>query len=316
MDGMLTRIESFDAQAAERVLGRIKYLAKLQTWQNSTPQDGRIPKDDAGTSTDIRVATYPTVTGEKVVLRLFSNDDVPSLDDLQLDAEALSELRRFLSQPSGLLLLTGPAGSGKSTTIYACLKELSSVEGRHIITIEDPVERVLPGVMQTEVNEAQGLTYAKAARHLMRQDPQILVLGEIRDDESAQIAVRTAMTGHLVISTLHAGSCQGVFERLWTMVPDPFTITSAVSLVMNQRLLRRLCPSCQGEKCKECLRTGYSGRLPIIEWFRMSEEQGRSLRNGGVSDLESGSDELRRQCRKLMESAQTDSDEVARVIGG
>ena len=140
-----------------------------------------------------------------------------------------------------MLLLTGPAGSGKTTTIYACLRCLAESGGRHIITIEDPVEQIVPGVMQTEVNEARGLDFAKAARHLLRQDPQAFVIGEIRDEETANIAVRAALTGHLVISTLHAGSCKGVLERLLVLCADHSAIAAAVELVLNQRLLRKLC---------------------------------------------------------------------------
>src|SRR5204863_5687764 len=147
---------------------------------------------------------------------------------------------------SGLLLVTGPAGSGKTTTIYACLRQLAEAGGRHIITVEDPVEQIIPGIMQTEINEARGLNFATAARHLLRQDPQVLVIGEIRDDETASLAVRAALTGHLVISTLHAGSCKGVLERLLVMCQDKYAVISALSLIVNQRLLRKLCEACGG----------------------------------------------------------------------
>ena len=157
-----------------------------------------------------------------------------------------------------MLLLTGPAGSGKTTTIYACLRALAEPGGRHIITIEDPVEQIVPGVMQTEVNEARGLDFAKAARHLLRQDPQAFVIGEIRDEETANIAVRAALTGHLVISTLHAGSCQGVLERLLVLCADRSAIAAAVELVLNQRLMRRLCRQCRGDR----LRGLPANRLP------------------------------------------------------
>src|SRR4029079_6186883 len=172
---------------------------------------------------------------------------------------------------SGLLLLTGPAGSGKTTTIYACLRRLAERGGRHIITVEDPAEQIISGVMQTEVNEARGLDFARAARHLLRQDPQALVIGEIRDEETATIAVRAALTGHLVISTLHAGSCQGVFERLLVLCPDHSAVASSVELVLNQRLVRRLCPDCSGQACSSGLPTGFRGRLPIVECLRVTD---------------------------------------------
>src|SRR5262245_7247432 len=240
LDGSMTPATRLPEEIAELVFGRIKFLARLKTYQDSLPQDGRIDKQEIFARNDIRVSTYPTVTGEKIVLRLFQDASVKSWTELELPAHAIAALEKFLAQPMGLLLLTGPAGSGKTTTIYACLNHLVAKGGRHIITVEDPVEQILPGVMQTEVNEARGLTFARAARHLLRQDPQVLVIGEIRDEETAILTVRAALTGHLVISTLHAGSCKGVFERLLVLCRDPYAVWSAVALVLNQRLIRRL----------------------------------------------------------------------------
>ena len=315
MDGLLAKVEDFEGDIAERIRGRIKYLAKLQTWQDSVPQDGRISKDEVNAHQDIRVATYPTVTGEKIVLRLFQQTEVPNLATLNHSDGVTKQLKNLLAQPAGLLLLTGPAGGGKTTTIYACINELMKSGDRHIITIEDPVEQVIPGVMQTEVNEAQGLDYPKAARHLLRQDPQVLVLGEIRDDESAQIAVRTALTGHLVISTLHAGSCRGVFERLWTMVPDPFTVASTVSLVINQRLVRKFCDPCEGKGCGDCLDTGFHGRVPIGEWVAVDDELREKLRSSGPSMVESSGESLSKQAFTLVEQGVTSKAEIQRVTG-
>src|SRR5215831_10370195 len=243
LDGVMNPSETLPGEVADRVFGRIKFLARLKTYQESLPQDGRIDKLALNARSDIRVATYPTVTGEKIVLRLFSAGGVKALDQLGFGAAARGELERFLDQTSGLLLLTGPAGSGKTTTIYACLRVLAKLGERHIITVEDPAEQIIPGVMQTEISEARGLDFAKAARHLLRQDPQVLVIGEIRDDETANIAVRAALTGHLVITTLHAGSCQGVCERLLVLCPDHSAVAASIELVFNQRLFRRLCPA-------------------------------------------------------------------------
>jgi general secretion pathway protein E len=279
LDGLLTPMASLPEQLAECVFGRIKFLSRLKTYQETWPQDGRIEAKDAGTNNDIRVATYPTVTGEKIVLRLFQTSVVRNLSELGLPEQAWAELDGFLSQPRGLLLLTGPTGSGKTTTIYACLRHLATAGGRHVITVEDPVEQVLPGIMQTETSEARGLDFARAARHLLRQDPQILVIGEIRDEETANIAVRATLTGHQVISTLHAGSCRGVVERLQVMCPDHSAIASALELVLNQRLVRRLCRECAGKGCNACLQTGYHGRLPIVEWFRFDEATREAVRS-------------------------------------
>ncbi len=170
LDGVVSPVTTLPANVAERVFGRIKFLARLKTYQDSLPQDGRIERRELNSQNDLRVATYPTVTGEKIVLRLFNSATVQSLPELNLPVEAGAELQKFLRQTTGLLLLTGPAGSGKTTTIYACLRQLVEQGGRHIISIEDPAEQIIPGVMQTEVNEAIGLDFAKAARHLLRQD--------------------------------------------------------------------------------------------------------------------------------------------------
>ena len=305
LDGVITEVTRFERNLAQRVFGRIKFLARLKTYDESLPQDGRIEKAEIKTANDIRVATYPTVTGEKIVLRLFAGATVKDLDELALPAEAAAQLRSFLRRPTGLLLLTGPAGSGKTTTIYACLRELVKSGGRHVITVEDPVEQVIAGIMQTEVNEARGLTFSTASRHLLRQDPQVLVIGEIRDDETAKLAVRAALTGHLVISTLHAGSCKGVFERLMVMCPDHYAVISAVELVMNQRLMRRLCDQCRGAGCVKCLQTGYHGRVPVIEWFQLNDSVRADLRKQGpeaVQPTHSLDDAVAELCRNKVTS--------------
>ena len=315
LDGVMTPASELPAELAERVLGRIKFLARLKTYQESLPQDGRIDKESLNAGSDIRVSTYPTVTGEKVVLRLFKGSQVLALDQLEFPLDARLELDRFLRQTAGLLLLTGPAGSGKTTTIYACLRQLAEGGGRHIITVEDPVEQIVTGIMQTEVNEAIGLDFARAARHLLRQDPQVFVIGEIRDEETANIAVRAALTGHLVISTLHAGSCKGVFERLVVLCRDPSAVASSVELVLNQRLLRRLCPACSGKGCTECMGTRYRGRLPLVESLRLSD----SLRQHVLSrDLETlaAQPSLADKARGFVQAGLTDEAEVRRVLGG
>jgi type II secretory ATPase GspE/PulE/Tfp pilus assembly ATPase PilB-like protein len=285
LDGILQSVRSIPSESGQRLLGRIKYLARLKTYVDSVPQDGRIEHGEVGTRGDVRVATYPTVTGEKIVLRLFSGARVPVLTDLEMEPTLLDVLQRSLSRPTGLLLFTGPAGAGKTTTIYACVDHLRRLGDRHIITIEDPVETVLDGVMQTEVNEARGLGYATAARHLLRQDPQVLVLGEIRDDETASLAVRAGLTGHLVISTLHAGSTHGVLERLLAMCPDSYSVAAALSLIVNQRLVRKLCKACGGPGCGRCLMTGCSGRIPVAEWLEISEAQRPALRERRLDGL-------------------------------
>jgi len=338
LDGVVSPVTSLPANVAERVFGRIKFLARLKTYQDSLPQDGRIERREMNSQNDIRVATYPTVTGEKIVLRLFNSATVQSLPELNLPAEAGAELQKFLHQTTGLLLLTGPAGSGKTTTIYACLRQLAEAGGRHIISIEDPAEQIIPGVMQTEVNEAIGLDFAKAARHLLRQDPQVLVIGEIRDEATASLAVRAGLTGHLVISTLHAGSCRGVFERLLVLCPDHSAVASAVELVLNQRLVRRLCGECAGSgsagaspassvdvetrrqdagapgNCPACLGTGYRGRVPVVEWLRVNDELRRRIAARDVGELRA-QPSLADHAQAVLREGLTNQAELNRVLG-
>jgi type II secretory ATPase GspE/PulE/Tfp pilus assembly ATPase PilB-like protein len=314
LDGVLTPATELSSDIADRVFGRIKFLARLKTYQESLPQDGRIDRQEIGTQNDIRVATYPTVTGEKIVLRLFNSSAVKSLRELELRADVCAELERFLRQTSGLLLLTGPAGSGKTTTIYACLRHLVELGGRQIITVEDPVEQIVPGIMQTEVNEARGLDFARAARHLLRQDPQGLVIGEVRDEETANIAVRAALTGHLVISTLHAGSCKGVLERLLVMCPDHSAVASSIELISNQRLLRRICGECSGKGCPACLNSGYRGRLLLVEQLRVVDGMRRRIAAHELDGF-TATPSRAEGARELVQAKLTNQAEVNRVLG-
>ncbi|MCX8091382.1 MAG: ATPase, T2SS/T4P/T4SS family [Verrucomicrobiae bacterium] len=314
LDGLLTPVTQLPSDLAARVVGRIKFLARLKTYQDSLPQEGRIARELLGTTSDLRVATYPTVTGEKIVLRLFQTGAAQGLEELGFPEAAMRELKEFLRKNSGLLLLTGPAGSGKTTTIYACLRHLTESGNRHIITVEDPVERLLPGVMQTEVHEALGLSFAEAARHLLRQDPEVLVIGEVRDEETAGIAVRAALTGHLVISTLHAGSCVGVLERLLVLCADRSAVAAVVELIFNQRLLRRLCAGCGGAGCDACLRSGYRGRVPAVEWLRVDEPMREAIRRHDLSGVAPATS-LAAAAHVLVRSGRTTLAECQRVLG-
>ena len=313
LDGVMKKMTALPADLGSLCLGRIKYLAKLKTYQDSLPQEGRVAAGDVGSRSDIRVSTYPTVLGEKIVLRLFPETVLKSLEELRFPEKARLALERFLLNSAGMLLLTGPAGSGKTTTIYACLQFLAG-RGRHIITVEDPVEQVVPSVMQTEVNVDGGLTYAKAAKHLMRQDPEILVIGEIRDHETATVAVQAALTGHMVIATLHGGSCCRVIERLSLMNGDVYSVLSSLELVINQRLVRVLCPDCHGRGCEACLQARYRGRVPVVEWLTIDEAARKALREGGPNAV-MPAEELREAGRRLVDAGLTDEAEYARVFG-
>jgi general secretion pathway protein E len=316
IDGVLAPMSELPGDVAERVAGRIKFLARLKTYQQSLPQDGRIDKAEIGAQNDIRVATYPTVTGEKLVLRLFGGGtaEIKELHELGFPEPALTDLRSFLSQTASLLLLTGPAGSGKTTTIYACLRALAEGAARHVITIEDPAEQIVPGIMQTEINASAGLNFAQAARHLLRQDPQVLVIGEIRDEETANIAIRASLTGHLVVSTLHAGSCNGVFERLSVMCQDHSAIAASLELVINQRLVRGLCASCGGGGCAACAGTGYRGRLPLVESFRVASELRPAIAKVDFSAIKPRPS-LFDHAHRLVEQSRTNQAEIERVLG-
>lgn len=314
LDGVITPVLVLSAEIATLILGRIKYLARLKTYQDSLPQDGRIEARDIGTKNDIRVATFPTVTGEKIVLRLFNSTAVMTLRELDFPAEAARQLERFLQLTGGLLLLTGPAGSGKTTTIYACLRQITETGGRQIITVEDPVEQVLPGIVQTEVNDARGLDFAKAARHLLRHDPQVLVIGEIRDEETANLAVRAALTGHLVIATLHAGSCRGVFERLHVMCADHSAVAAAMELVLNQRLVRKLCRTCSGAGCADCLNTGYRDRMALVESLRVDESARKKIATLQFEKL-AARPSLQDHAQSLLRTGLTTAAELRRVLG-
>jgi len=314
LDGELTPVKDLSLDDGERLCGRIKYLARLKTYQESLPQDGRISRADVNASCDLRVSTYPTIHGEKVVLRLFNQSVARPLDQLGLPAAAVAALRSALSSNAGLILLTGPAGSGKTTTIYSALRHLTERGGRHVITVEDPVEQTLAGVMQTEINEARGLTFAVAARHLLRQDPQTLVIGEIRDDETARIAVQGALTGHQVIATLHAGSCRGVFDRLMSLSADAYAATATVRLILNQRLVRTFCEKCNGAGCPDCFTTGYRGRRPVAEWFAFDDVlRDRLLREG--AQIIQPTPTLAEAAAELVTQGRTRREEVNRMTG-
>ncbi len=299
VDGVLQNIEEFPISSAAAVLSRIKIMAKLDIAERRLPQDGRIKLQMLGKELDLRVSTIPTLYGESVVLRLLDKENIV-LDFAALGFSGRHSEQFFsvLSQPHGIILITGPTGSGKSTTLYTALKQLNTAE-RKIITVEDPVEYQLEGINQIQVKPQIGLTFASALRSIVRQDPDVIMIGEMRDLETAQIAVQSALTGHLVLSTLHTNDAAGGITRLLDMGLEEYLISSTVNGILAQRLVRRLCQHCKqaysaparllqefrqkgliGERgelelyqavgCEHCGQIGYRGRQAIIEFLPMS----------------------------------------------
>ncbi len=306
-DGVLERVETLPSDLGPRVVGRLKALAELLAYRTDVPQEGRIARPGA----EARVATFPTLLGERVAVRFDAQEGEPGrLSALELPPDTLAALARAIREPDGVLLLTGPAGSGKTTTLYSCLREMAAeLPRRSLFTLEDPVERRVRGVTQTQVNPAAGLTFARALRSLLRQDPDVILVGEIRDRETAAIALEAGLTGHLVLATVHAGSAPQVFARLLEMGVEPFVATTAVRGVLAQRLLRR----------RE--EGGYRGRVVAAEWLAMTPELRRTvLARGDGEALEraaraSGSRSLRDAAAALVQQGVTDESEVERVLG-
>ncbi len=297
IDGVLIDAVEIPFEYHARIVSRIKVLAKLPTYERDVPLDGRIEKD-YGPGLDLRVSTFPTIRGDKVVVRIFdSGQNLFTLDELGFSKSVLEQFESLILAPEGTVILTGPSNSGKTTTIYSALERIYEVKQNtvNIATIEDPVERDLRKFSQTQVAPARGLTFASALRSVLRQDPNVIVVGEIRDAETANTAIRAGMTGHLVISTIHSGTASGAFARLLEMGLEPFVLASSISGVMAQRLVRKVCAGCavsvkasddllstfgiekadfeerRGAGCNACAGTGYRGRTVIAELLIMND---------------------------------------------
>ena len=300
IDGVLQQVTVFPRQVHVTVVNRIKVVSRLDIAQKGLPQDGRSMVLIAGRKIDIRVSTIPTVHGEKIVMRLLYQDEkLMQLRQLGLAKYILNPYQRMVHSSGGIILVTGPTGSGKTTTLYASLAEIDH-EARHVITIEEPVEYKLSGYSQIEVKPKLGLTFANALRSALRQDPDVIMVGEMRDTETAQIAIQSALTGHLVFSTVHTNSAPATITRLIDMGIEPFLVSSTIVGVLAQRLVRRICPDCRksyqphpeqlrelgiteknfskikrsfyrGEGCDKCRQTGYRGRIGIHELLKITE---------------------------------------------
>lgn len=297
VDGVLGAVMSIPGGVGPALISRVKIMADMDIAEKRLPQDGRVAVRVDGRDIDLRVSTIHTVFGEKAVLRLLDRSRVlPGLDELGFSPGALTHFRELIADPYGMLLVTGPTGSGKTTTLYAVLQELN-VPAVNIVTIEDPVEYLLPGVNQIPINRRAGLDFARGLRSILRQDPEIIMVGEIRDRETAAIATRAAITGHLVFSTLHTNDAAGALTRLIDMGIEPFLVASAVLGVLSQRLVRRVCLHCRapyvpergsreavflggGDRarrvyravgCERCEGSGYEGRVAVAEFLAVTD---------------------------------------------
>src|SRR5579863_4829460 len=291
IDGVLYNQEPPPREMKAAMISRVKLMAKLNIAERRLPQDGRIKVKTLGREVDLRVSTLPTLYGESVVMRLLdrSAGDFYDLERLGFDEHMLSRMRYYTSLPHGIFLVTGPTGSGKSTTLYSALKRINQSD-KKIITIEDPVEYQMDGINQIHVNPQIGLTFAQGLRHIVRQDPDVIMVGEVRDRETADIAIRASLTGHFVYSTLHTNDAPSAIARLTDMGVENYLITSSLVAVLAQRLVRLICPHCKvsagvrtapdgekveayrGEGCESCLGTGYTSRVGIFELMELNEE--------------------------------------------
>jgi len=325
VDGKLVERYRISSEEYPALVNKIKIQANLDIAEKRLPQDGRIFfKGEIG-EFDIRVSSLPTMNGEKIVLRILSKDAGKfSLEKLGFSKEQLEVYLKSIQRPNGIVLISGPTGSGKTTTLYATLQLLNKEE-TNILTVEDPIEYTLEGINQVQLKEDIGLTFSSALRTFLRQDPDIIMLGEIRDKETAQMAIRAALTGHLVFSTIHTNSAWGTISRLVDMGIPPYLLAGTINLSMAQRLIRLLCPKCKQEKevhssifpsnfsapsnlrkhsvsvgCEHCYYTGYSGRKAIYELIPIENEISHLIRNNelNIEDLE-----VRNQLKFLQDSA-------------
>jgi general secretion pathway protein E len=273
VDGTLREVVQPNRALHAALISRLKIMAQLDISEKRLPQDGRISLRIGTRAMDVRVSTLPNAHGERAVLRLLEKgQNRLSLEAVGLHGDVLQKLQHLIAQPHGIILVTGPTGSGKTTTLYAALSRLDA-QSSNIMTVEDPIEYELAGVGQTQVNARIDLTFAKALRAILRQDPDVILIGEIRDFETAQIAIQASLTGHLVLATLHTNDAVSAVTRLTDMGVEPFLLSSSLLGVLAQRLVRKLCTECAGMGCGACSQAGYRGRTGIFELLVLDEAQ-------------------------------------------
>jgi type IV pilus assembly protein PilB len=344
IDGQLQEISTLSVDTQAALMTRIKILANLNIAEKRIPQDGRILMKLADKDVDLRVSILPTVFGEKVVIRILNRDSYEfGMDKLGMTSYELEQLKSLISNPHGIILVTGPTGSGKSTTLYTVLKELNSIE-KNVITVEDPVEYMLEGINQVNVNVKSGLSFASGLRSILRQDPDVVMIGEIRDGETADIAIRAAITGHLVLSTLHTNDSASTVVRLIDMGVKPYLVATALCGVVAQRLVKRNCEKCsyeynasdyekkvlnvplhqelklkRGKGCVYCNNTGYSGRTGVYEIMEITREHKEAIATDKSSDylmdisVKNGTRTLGMVCKEKVLQGITTVEELVKI---
>jgi type IV pilus assembly protein PilB len=348
IDGILHKLTSLPAQMHLKLITRIKVIGNLDIAEHRLPQDGSFKMRFGEREVDFRISVMPTRLGEKIVLRVLDKGSlILDINKLGIDRNSVVMLKENLAKPHGMIIVCGPTGCGKTSTLYACLKQIDSID-KNIITVEDPIEYQIYGINQVAVSEAYGLTFPVALRSILRQDPNVILVGEIRDAETAEIAIRAALTGHLVLSSLHTTTSTGSVARLINMGIEPFLITSSFLLVASQVLLRQLCPECKesysfpaaivsqlerlGYKkgslpeviyksrgCQKCSQTGYSGRTAVMEALRLSQKI-KEMIEGNLPEKEiraaaraEGMRTLRENALALLVQGVTSLEEIARL---
>lgn len=346
VDGVLQETMRMNKLTLSAIVTRVKILSQMNIAEKRVPQDGRMETQVDGKDIDLRVSTLPTIYGEKLVIRILNKSSFMfSKGELGLSAEDIKKYNSIISNPYGIILVTGPTGSGKSTTLYSMLKELNNSE-KNIITVEDPVEYTIPGINQVQVNVKAGLTFANGLRSILRQDPNIIMVGEIRDAETAEIAVRSSLTGHLVLSTLHTNDASGAVTRLTDMGIEPYLLSSSLVGVIAQRLVRKICSNCKeeyaagesekrllmhqdnskedlvlhrGKGCNYCAGSGYRGRTAIFEIMPIGKNHRTLIDKRAATDeirdcsIRMGMTTLRQSAAKLVLNGSTSIEEMLRV---
>ncbi len=328
VDGTLREVVQPNKALHAAMISRLKIMAELDIAEKRLPQDGRISLRIGGRAIDVRVSTLPSSHGERAVLRLLDKTESRfTLEGLGMDGEVLNAFARLIQQPHGIVLVTGPTGSGKTTTLYASLTRVDTAT-TNVLTVEDPVEYELPGIGQTQVNPKIDLTFAKALRAILRQDPDVIMIGEIRDFETAQIAIQASLTGHLVLATVHTNDAPSSVTRLIDMGVEPFLLSSSLLGVLAQRLVRKLCPRCKRQDdagrwhpvgCEHCAHTGYKGRTGVYELMVVDPDVQALVHNRAAEQelataaRAAGLRSMREDGERLVQSGVTSLEEVIRV---